>query len=576
MQNKKPEELRSYRWFQQSPPGPKSCFGPRSRTMQNGYSLQEFAGRPVVGIINTWSDLSTCHGHLRERAQVVKRGVWQAGGFAVELPAMGLGEVMVKPSSMMYRNFLAMETEELIRQHPVDGVVMLGGCDKTTPGLVLGALSANVPAIYVPAGFMLGGHFRGESLGSGTSIWKLRDDLIAGDLPVEDWLKAEEVSSRTVGTCNTMGTASTMASIAESLGLCLPGSASVAAVDALHSRNCAEAGRRIVDLIWQGQTIRQIVSREAVENAVVTCLAAGGSTNAVIHLTAMARRAGHDFSIDEFDRLGREVPLLANVKPAGKYLMDDFQHAGGILALQKQLERHLHLDCMTVNGKTLGENIADAKVHNDDVVRAYDNPIAHTALAVVRGNIAPRGAMIKPAAASEKLMSHRGKALVWDSAAEMDAEIHSDDLDCDENTVFILRNIGPQGAPGMPEWGMMPVPRKLLKQGIRDCVRLSDARMSGTAFGTCLLHITPEAAIGGPLSLVKTGDWIELDVPNRRVHLDISDEEMERRKACWQAPPRHYERGYGSLFLDHILQADEGCDFDFLRDGEPIPEPQIR
>ena len=544
--------------------------------MQNGYSLKEFAGRPVIGIINTWSDLSTCHGHLRERAQVVKRGVWQAGGFPVELPAMGLGEVMVKPSAMLYRNFLAMETEELIRSHPVDAVVLMGGSDKTTPGLVLGALSANVPAIYIPAGYMLGGVFKGEKLGSGTSIWKLRDNLIAGDLPVSEWLQAEEVSSRTVGTCNTMGTASTMASIAEALGLCLPGAASTAAVDAQHSRLCAEAGRRIVDLVWQGQTIRDIVTREAIENAVVTTLAAGGSTNSVIHLTAMARRAGHDFTIDEFDRLGREVPVLANVAPAGKYLMDDFQNAGGLPALLNELKAHLHLDAMTINGKTLGENIAGAESHDLDVIRPFNNPIARTALAVLRGNIAPRGAMIKPSAATEELMVHRGKALVWDTAVEMDAMIHSDDLDVDANSVLILRNVGPQGAPGMPEWGMMPVPRKLLKQGIRDCVRISDARMSGTAFGTCVLHVTPEASIGGPLALVKTGDMIELDVPNRRIHLDIGDDELAARMAQWQAPPRHYDRGYGSMFLDHILQADEGCDFDFLLDGAEIPEPQIR
>lgn len=572
---KTPEQLRSYRWYQQYPPGPASAFGARSRTLQNGYALSEFSGKPVIGIINTWSDLSTCHGHLRERAEVVKRGVWQAGGFPVELGTFSLGEVIVKPSSMMYRNFLAMEVEELIRSHPIDGVVLMGGCDKTTPGLLMGTLSMDVPAIYIPAGFMLSGHWKGEKLGSGTSIWKLRDDLIAGNLEIEDWLEVEQRSARSVGTCNTMGTASTMTSIAETLGLTLPGASSIPAVDAEHSRLASAAGRRIVDMVWEDLKISAIVDRHAVDNALTVTLALGGSTNAVIHLLAIAHRAGVDLTLEDFDQRAFEIPVLANLQPAGEFLMEEFYVAGGLPALLKRLASQLHLNAPTVTGKSLGENIASAEVHDETVIRDLATPIAREALAVLRGNLAPDGALIKPSAATPALLRHRGPALVFDNINAMQAVINSDDLEVDENTVIVLRNCGPQGAPGMPEWGMLPIPKKLLKKGIRDIVRISDARMSGTSYGTCVLHVTPEAHIGGPLALVQTGDPIDLDVGARRIHLDVDETVLAERRNAWQPPAPYFERGYGAIFLNHIQQANVGCDFDILNRNAATPEPQV-
>ncbi|NTF16520.1 L-arabinonate dehydratase [Agrobacterium tumefaciens] len=573
---KSPETLRSARWFA---PDDLKGFGHRSRIMQMGYSTEDWAGRPVIAIINTWSDINPCHAHFKTRVDDVKRGVFQAGGFPIELPALSLSENFVKPTTMLYRNMLAMDTEELIRSHPVDGVVLMGGCDKTTPGLIMGAISAGLPAIYVPAGPMLRGNWKGKTLGSGSDAWKFWDERRAGNITDKDWQDIEGGIARSHGHCMTMGTASTMTAIAESIGMTLPGASSIPAADANHIRMCAEAGRRCVDMVWEDLTPSTILSRKAFDNAIVVSMAMGCSTNAVIHLVAMARRAGHDVTLDDFDRASRIIPVIANVRPSGDaYLMEDFYYAGGLPALMNRLSEELALEERTVNGRTLGENISDAEVHNDDVIRPLDNPIyAEGALAVLKGNLAETGAIIKPSACSQRFLKHTGPALVFDDFPSMKAVIDSDDLDVTADHVLILRNAGPQGGPGMPEWGMLPIPKKLVKQGVRDMVRISDARMSGTSYGACILHVSPEAYIGGTLALVKTGDFISIDVPERTIRLEVSDDELTRRRVEYRPLPSRFTRGYGAMFSKHIQQADKGCDFDFLETdyGGPTDEPAI-
>ena len=570
------DSFRSARWFA---PDDLRSFGHRSRAMQMGYSPEDWKGKPVIGIVNTWSDINPCHTHFKQRVEDVKRGVLQAGGFPLELPALSLAEQFVKPTTMLYRNMLAMDTEELLRCHPVDGVVLMGGCDKTTPGLLLGATSAGLPSIYVPAGPMLRGNWKGKVLGSGSDAWKYWDDRRAGLISEKEWIQIEAGIARSHGTCMTMGTAATMTAIAEALGMTLPGASSIPAPDSNHVRMAADSGRRIVEMVWEDLVPSRIQTHQAFENAIMVAMAMGCSTNAIIHLIAQARRAGCDIGLDDFDRYSRVIPVLANVRPSGEqYLMEDFYYAGGLPGLLSRLKDHLHLDAFTVNGKTIGANIADAEVYNDDVIRPLDNPIyAEGALAVLRGNLAPDGCVIKPSACPAHLHQHTGPALVFDDYPSMKAVIDSDDLDVTADHVLVLRNAGPQGGPGMPEWGMLPMPRKLLKQGVRDMLRLSDARMSGTSYGACVLHIAPEAYVGGPLALIQTGDMITVDVPSRTIRVEISDEEMAKRRASWQVPERKFERGYGWMFSQHIQQANEGCDFDFLRTdfGKPVGEPDI-
>lgn len=573
---KTPESLRSARWFA---PDDLRSFGHRSRAMQMGYGPEDWVGKPVIGIVNTWSDINPCHSHFKHRVEDVKRGVLQAGGFPIELPALSLAEQYVKPTTMLYRNLLAMDVEELLRCHPIDGAVLMGGCDKTTPALLMGATSAGLPSIYVPAGPMLRGNWQGKVLGSGSDAWKFWDDRRAGLINQKEWIEIEGGIARSHGTCMTMGTASTMTAIAEALGMTLPGASSIPAPDSNHLRMSAESGRRIVDMVWEDLTPNKIQTHAAFENAIVVAMAMGCSTNAIIHVIAQAKRAGCDIGLEDFDRFSRFVPVIANVRPSGdQYLMEDFFYAGGLPGLMSRIKQHLHLDSMTVTGKTLGENIEGAAVYNDDVIRPMDNPIyAEGALAVLKGNLAPDGCVIKPSACPPHLHRHTGPALVFDDYPSMKAVIDSDDLDVTADHVLILRNAGPQGGPGMPEWGMLPMPKKLLKQGVRDMLRMSDSRMSGTSYGACVLHISPESFVGGPLALVKNGDMISVDVPARTINLEISDEEFARRKAAWKAPEPKYERGYGWMFSKHIQQANEGCDFDFLRTdfGKAVSEPDI-
>ena len=571
---KSAEDFRSHKWF-----GVKDLrsFGHRSRTLQMGYSREDFVGKPVIGIINTWSDINPCHAHFRTRAEEIKRGVWQAGGFPLEMPAITLAEPFQKPSTMMYRNMLAMECEELLRSYPVDGCVLMGGCDKTTPALVMGALSMNIPSIYMPAGPMLRGNWHGEHLGSGTNAWKYWAELRAGNINERDWQEVEEGIARSFGHCMVMGTASTMTSITETLGLTLPGAASIPASDANHSRMATATGKRIVDMVWEDWKPSDFLNAQSFDNAIIATHALSGSTNALIHLLAMAGRAGIPLKLERFDELSGKAPVLANIRPAGdKYLMEDFYYAGGLRAMLANLKDLLNLDCKTVNGKTLGENIEGCKVYNDDVIRPRSNPVSATGgLAVLRGNLAPNGAVIKPTAAEKHLLKHTGPAVVFKDYNEMNARIDSDDLNIDENSVLVLQNGGPLGGPGMPEWGQLPIPKKLLKKGVRDMVRISDARMSGTSYGTCVLHVSPESFIGGPLALVREGDMIELDVPARKLELKVSDAELARRRAEWKPAPKKFGRGYGALFSQHVTQADQGCDFDFLHQTETTPDPEI-
>ncbi|WP_296040047.1 L-arabinonate dehydratase [uncultured Agrobacterium sp.] len=570
------KKLRSARWFA---PDDLRSFGHRSRMMQLGYSEEDFAGKPVIGILNTWSELNTCHSHFPERVKDVKRGVLQAGGFPVEMPSLSVDESFTKPTSMLYRNMLAMETEEMIRSHPLDGVVLMGGCDKTTPGLVLGAISAGVPMIYLPAGPMLSGNYAGKTLGSGSDAWKYWDERRAGNVTDEEWRGVQGGIARSAGVCMTMGTASTMTAITDALGLTLPGASSIPAVDSGHQRMAAACGRRIVEMVDEDLTPDRILSPAAFRNAAIVAMATGCSTNAVVHLIAMARRAGVPMTLDELDALGRVTPLIANVRPSGKdYLMEDFYYAGGLRALMKQLESRLDCSVLTVTGRSMGENLEGAKVYNDDVIRSLDNPVyAEGSLAVLRGNLCPDGAVIKPAASDPRFHVHEGPALVFDSYPDMKAAIDDENLDVTPDHVLVLRNAGPLGGPGFPEWGMLPIPKALIKKGHRDMVRISDARMSGTSYGACVLHVAPESFVGGPLALLKTGDIVRLDLPSRRLDMLVSEEEIASRRAAWQPPAPRYERGYGYLFAKHVTQADKGCDFDFLQTdfGRSAGEPDI-
>jgi dihydroxy-acid dehydratase len=541
-----------------------------------GFDAADYRGKPVIAVVNTWSDINPCHTHFRERAEDVKRGIYQAGGFPVELPAMSLSEPFQKPTTMLYRNLLAMETEELLRSYPIDGAVLMGGCDKTTPGLLMGASSMDLPALFLPAGPMLRGHWGGTTLGSGSDTWKYWADLRAGAITEEDWQEIENGIARSPGHCMTMGTASTMTSAAEALGVTLPGAASIPAADSRHAVMAAHTGRRIVEMVWEDVKLSDVLTRAAFRNAVTTVLALGGSTNAIIHLIAMARRIGVDLGLDDFEELARRTPLLANIRPSGKYLMEDFFYAGGLPALLQNLGDLLDTSAPTANGATIGENIARAKVFDDDVIRTRDNPlVASDTLAVLFGNLAPDGAVMKPPAAETRLHKHAGPAVVFENYDDMAARIDDPDLPVDENSVLVLRSAGPQGAPGMPEWGQLPIPKKLLEKGVRDMLRISDARMSGTSYGACVLHVSPESHVGGPLALVQDGDVIELDVAARRLTLNVGDDELAKRRADWQPPAPKYGRGYGALYLEHITQADQGCDFDFLGAGPAIPEPEI-
>ena len=543
---------------------------------QLGHRHEDFVGKPVIAIVNTWSEINPCHAHLRERAEAVKRGVWQAGGFPVEIPALSITETYFKPSPMLFRNLLAMETEEILRGLPVDGAVLMGGCDKTTPALLMGAVSMNLPAIFVPAGPMLRGNWNGQPLGSGTDLLKYWTERCAGTITEQEWNDMEGGIARSPGFCMTMGTAATMTALAEALGMTLPGASSIPAVDSNHVRMAVNCGERIVGMVRQDLKPRDIMTSAAFENAITVDMAIGGSTNAIIHLVALARRCGVALDLPAFDRISRRTPVLANIRPSGAFLMEDFYYAGGLRPLMAELRDLLHLDCPTVNGRTLGENIAGAAVVNHDVIRPRANPLAPSGgTAILHGNLAPQGAVIKTSAATPQLLQHTGPAVVFKDYADLAARINRDDLVVDEQSVLVLQNAGPLGGPGMPEWGMLPLPGKLLKKGVRDMVRLSDARMSGTAYGTCVLHISPESHIGGPLALVQDGDLISLDVANRTLDVRLSEAQLAERRARWQKPERKYTRGYMALYSERVTQAHEGCDFDFLGGTEPTPEPEI-
>jgi len=570
---KTPADLRSRRWFGGDTV---RSFGHRSRTKQAGFSPEEYGDRPVIAVLNTWSDANSCHTHFRMRAEEVKRGVWQAGGFPLEMPVLSVGETYMKPTTMLYRNLLAMETEEILRANPIDGAVLLGGCDKTVPALLMGATSMNVPAIFVSAGPMLRGNWRGQVLGSGSDVWKYWAEKRAGRLDDCAWNEMEDGIARSFGTCMTMGTASTMAAAAEALGMMLPGASSIPAADSSHPRMASASGRRIVEMVWEDLKPRDILTTEAFENAVTVAMALGGSTNAIVHLIAMAGRAGAALDLDRFDALSRGTPFLANVRPSGEYLMEDFFYAGGLRGLMSRIRDLLHEDAITVNGRTVGENLDGAQVHNEAVIAARDKPLGpEGGLAVLRGNLAPNGAVIKHTAMDPRLLRHTGPAVVFRDYNDLERRIDDPALPVTRDSVLVLQNAGPLGAPGMPEWGMLPIPKKLLAEGVRDMVRVSDARMSGTAYGACVLHVAPESFVGGPLALVRDGDPIELDVPGRRLRLQVGEEELARRRAGWKPSEVPYPRGWVALYAKHVTQADRGCDFDFLAGTAPVPEPEI-
>ena len=570
---KQPTELRSHRWFGRDD---LRSFGHRSRAKQAGFSMEDLSGKPVIAILNTWSDANPCHAHFRMRAEEVKRGVWQAGGFPMEIPLLTLGETFMKPSTLLYRNLLAMDAEEALRSYPVDGAVLMGGCDKTVPALLMGATSANLPALLMPAGPMLRGNWRGQFLGSGSDVWKYWAERRAGTLDECSWREMEEGIARSFGTCMTMGTASTMAAAVEALGMTLPGASSIPAADSAHARMAVACGRRSVEMVWEDLTPRQIMTTEAFENSVTAAMALGGSTNAIIHLIALAGRAGASLDLDRFDALSRRTPFIGNIRPSGEYLMEDFFYAGGLRGVLARLGDLLHSECATVNGKTLGENVSEAIVCNESVIASRERPIGpEGGVAVVRGNLAPQGAVIKHTAAEKRLLQHAGPAVVFHNYDDLAARIDDPSLPVTPDSVLVLQNAGPLGGPGMPEWGMLPIPKKLLAQGVRDMVRLSDARMSGTSYGACVLHIAPESFVGGPLAFVRDGDIIELDVPSRRLSLRVDDSELARRRAEWKRPEPQYPRGFGHLYSLHVTQADRGCDFDFLEGTAPIAEPKI-
>jgi dihydroxy-acid dehydratase len=572
MTTKKPEELRSYRWF-----GPDTMrgFSHRSRMQQLGYRREDFTGKPVIAIVNTWSEINPCHAHLRERADAVKRGVWQAGGFPVEIPAFSITETYMKPSPMLYRNLLAMDTEEALRSLPIDGAVLMGGCDKTTPGLLMGAISVDLPAIFLPAGPMLRGNWNGQPLGSGTDLWKFWTERCAGGVSDEDWNAIESGIARSPGFCMTMGTAATMTALVEAMGMTLPGASSIPAADSNHVRMAIDSGRRIVEMVWEDWKPSDVLTMPALRNAIAVDMAIGGSTNAIIHLVALARRRGLDLPLQVFDEIARHVPVLANIRPSGEFLMEDFYYAGGLRALMAEIRDLLALDCRTVNGKTLGENLEGARVAKREVIRGREEPLLESGgTAILYGNLAPDGAVIKTAAADRRFWQHTGPAVVFRDYADLEARINRDDLNVDEDSVLVLQNAGPLGGPGMPEWGMLPIPKKLLDRGVRDMVRVSDARMSGTSYGTCVLHVSPESYVGGPLALVRDGDRITLDIPERKLELCVTADELERRRSEWQRPVVTGERGYMAVYRERVTQAHLGCDFDFEGTGAR-PEPAI-
>jgi len=568
-------KLRSAKWFE---PDNDIGFQHRAALRAQGFSRQAFAGRPVIGICNSWSELNNCNVHLRTVAEAVKRGVWAAGGFPLEFMTISLGEELMMPTTMLYRNLMAMDVEEMVRSNPVDGVVLLCGCDKTTPAQLMGAASMDVPAILLSGGPMLRGMWRNQELGSGTDLWKYWDERRAGRLGESEWQELEGCYSRSAGHCNTMGTASTMTSLAEALGMMLPGTASIPAPDSRRLAAAEATGRRIVEMAREDLCPSRILTPEAFDNAIRVLLALGGSTNAVIHLVAIAGRRGITLPLEKFDELSRRTPVIVNLRPSGQYLMEDFYYAGGVPAVLKEMLPLLQADALTVTGKTLRENVRNAQCYNRQVIRPLDQPLhPEGALAILHGNLAPHGAVIKTAAATRRLMQHAGRAVVFEGYEEMLARVDDPSLEVDASSVLVLKNAGPVGVPGMPEWGMLPIPAKLLRQGVDDMVRISDSRMSGTSFGTVVLHISPEAAVGGPLAAVQTGDLIHLDVERRRLDLEIPEEEFERRLAGWRPVPRRFQRGYYTMFLEHVLQAHEGCDFDFLRaqPGDRPYEPQI-
>jgi dihydroxy-acid dehydratase len=558
------KRLRSQDWFGKQD---KDGFIHRSWLKNQGYPDDMFDGRPVIGICNTWSELTPCNGHFREIAEFVKRGVLEAGGFPLEFPVMSLGETQLKPTAMLFRNLASMDVEESIRGNPMDGVVLLMGCDKTTPSLIMGAASCDLPTIGISGGPMLSGHFRGKQIGSGTGVWQMSEDVRAGKMSQEEFTAAESCMHRSKGHCMTMGTASTMACMVEALGLSLPGNAAIPAVDARRYRLAQLSGRRIVEMVREDLVLSKILTRQAFENAIRANAAIGGSTNSVVHLLAIAGRLGVPLALDDWDTLGSNLPCLVNLQPSGRYLMEDFYYAGGLPAVLREIRHVLNVDALTANGRTLGENVADAPLWNRDVIKPFDDPFkANAGIAILRGNLAPDGAVIKPSAATAKLLRHRGRAVVFESIEEFKRLIDDPGLDIDETCVMVLKGCGPKGYPGMAEVGNMALPPKILKKGITDMVRISDARMSGTAYGTVVLHVAPEAAAGGPLALVKNGDMIELDVPARRLHLDVSEAELARRQAAW-LPPEPPRRGYYKLYVEHVQQADKGADLDFLVGG---------
>ena len=555
-------ELRSQQWFGRQD---RDGFAYRSWVKGKGVPHDQFDGRPVIGICNTYSELTPCNSHFRTLAEQVKIGVYEAGGFPLEFPVMSLGETLLRPTAMLYRNLASMDVEESIRGNPIDGVVLLMGCDKTTPSLVMGAASVDLPTIGVSGGPMLSGKWRGQELGSGTGVWSMSEQVRAGTLKLQDFFEAESCMHRSHGSCMTMGTASTMASMVEALGIGLPGNAAYPAVDGRRNVLARMAGRRAVQMVHDDMKLSDVMTRKAFENAIVTLASIGGSTNAVIHLVAMARRIGVELAIEDFDRLASDLSCLVNLQPSGKYLMEDFCYAGGLPAVMKEISHLLHTDIITVTGNTVAENLADAENYNTDVITPLSKPFKEKAgIAILRGNLSPRGAVIKPSAATPSLLVHTGRAVVFENIEDFHKRIDDEDLDIDETCVMVLKNCGPKGYPGMAEVGNMPLPPKILRKGITDMVRISDARMSGTAYGTVVLHTAPEAAAGGPLAVVQNGDLIELNVPERKLHLHISDEELARRLALWTAPKPPLDSGYWKLYIDHVLQADEGVDLDFL------------
>ena len=558
-------KLRSAGWFDRID---HTGFVARGWLKNQGHPQQMFDGRPVIGICNTWSDLNPCNAHLRILAEVVKRGVYEAGGFPLEFPVLSLGETMMKPTTMLYRNLASMDVEESIRANPLDGVVLLTGCDKTTPATLMGACSVDLPTIVIPGGPMLNGKFQGRDIGSGTDVYRFTTELRAGTMSQTEYLEAESSISRSDGSCMTMGTASTMACMVEAMGLTLPSGAAIPAPDSRRKNLAHLAGNRIVEMVKEDVRLSDILTRKAFENAIRVNAAIGGSTNFVVHLLAVAGRIGMKLELEDFDRLGSHMPLLVNLMPSGKYLMEDFFYAGGLPAVIQELTQQLHMDALTVTGKTIGENTEGAECYNREVIAPVDEPFQQEAgIAILRGNLCPDGAVIKPSAAAPELMKHRGRAVVFECIEDYKARIDDPDLDVDETCVLLLKGIGPKGFPGMPEAGKIGLPKKLLEQGVRDMVCISDGRMSGTAYGTIVLHVAPEAAAGGALALVQNGDMIELDVEQRQLRLDVADEELERRRQAWQPPEPWIERGYAKLYVDHVLQADQGADLDFLVGG---------